>query len=88
MEDVALGLAAARVGVETVALPGTILHLGTLGAEIDSVTRVQLLDSARIKFAKFRHGPIFAAFLRLLRRCLQKRKVRKDPPRPVAATAS
>lgn len=89
MEDVALGLRAARAGGETVALPETVLHLRTQGAEVDSARRIELLDTARIQFAEARYGRLFAASLRLLQKRLQsQRKAPRAVPQPATALAS
>jgi GT2 family glycosyltransferase len=71
MEDVAFGLTAVRRGFKIVGLDAIVPHFGGQGSMVSSATRVDLLDKARLEFARQRFGGGIAGALRMLRMLLR-----------------
>jgi GT2 family glycosyltransferase len=70
MEDVQLGREASRSGRIVRSLPVAIPHFGASGSRIDGEHRQQLLNRARLVYARVNHPAAFAIGLGALERCL------------------
>ncbi|MCE9630707.1 MAG: glycosyltransferase [Planctomycetia bacterium] len=60
MEDVEFGIQVCRSGGEVIGLPVRLRHVGMQGSTISSERRQQMLDEARIQFARRHYGPLVA----------------------------
>lgn len=70
MEDVQLGREIYRRGGEVVLLPVALPHFGARGAHVTPDRRRQLINSARVSYARANHPAPVAAALGLLDACL------------------
>ncbi|MCZ8315513.1 glycosyltransferase [Phreatobacter sp.] len=68
MEDVELGLRAARAQVAIRLLDTEVLHLGQKGTSLDEPARRDLLEHARRQYGLTHYGALFVHGLRLVRR--------------------
>lgn len=71
MEDVELGHACRRAGVEIAEVDVPVVHLGASGSAVTPDRRHVLLDKARLLYARNHYGSAFAVQLALLRRFLR-----------------
>lgn len=72
MEDVELGLRAARAKVAIRLLDTDVLHLGQKGTSLDEPARRDLLEHARRQFGLTHYGAPFVHWLRLVRRLVHQ----------------
>lgn len=80
MEDVEFGRSLDAIGGRVAPLGSAVVHLGEHGAAIDAIDRNQLLDDARIAFARDRYGVAFGGAMRAVRRAgavVASRRVRR-----------
>ena len=68
MEDVQFGISTYQAGGRVVALDSVIAHLSGQGSDVPMADRLDLLDGARIRFARRHYGALFATLLRAVRR--------------------
>lgn len=68
MEDVQIGISAHQAGGRVVALDSVISHRSGQGSDIPMERRLELLDQARIQYARYHYGRGFAALLTGIRR--------------------
>lgn len=66
MEDVEFGLAIARLGGNVMTLDFTVPHHAQLGSSIDCNHRINLLNAARMQYARRYYGVCFERFLFML----------------------
>ncbi len=63
MEDVELGRRITARGGEVVQLDGVVRHVGAGGAAVTALRRRMLLTRGRLRYARARHGLLFAGLL-------------------------
>ena len=87
MEDVQLGREASRSGRTVRSLPVAIPHFGASGSRIDGEHRQQLLNRARLVYARVNHPAAFAIGLGALERCLYHARALRRRLRRLGAAA-
>ncbi len=66
MEDVEFGLAITRLGGNVMTLDFTVQHHAQLGSSIDCNHRINLLNAARMQYARRHYGACFERLLFML----------------------
>lgn len=87
MEDVQLGREASRSGRTIRSLPVAVPHFGASGSRIDGEQRQQLLNRARLVYARINHPAAFALGLSVLERGLFHARALRRRLRRSGATA-